>query len=178
MSTDSISKNCVKASNSKLHNTHYSTHYAQLSLPKIIVVTGTPGTGKTYLSKKMAYKKGYLYFDVIHFIRKKGLSEGYDRRRKAMVVHAGKLSNAIIRALYGVCAKGVVIDSHLSHYLPAGLVSKCIVTKCSLKVLKRRLMRRGYNEAKINENMQAEIFDICLAEASDMGHRIRVVWTG
>ena len=31
---------------------------------KVICVTGTPGTGKTIIAKKLAEKYGFQYFDV------------------------------------------------------------------------------------------------------------------
>jgi len=73
--------------------------------------------------------------------------------------------------------KDVVIDSHLSHYLPKKYVDKCIVTKSSLEELKKRLKKRGYKEGKIRENLDAEIFDICRIEAEEAGHDVEVVQT-
>ncbi|MBS3126129.1 AAA family ATPase, partial [Candidatus Woesearchaeota archaeon] len=57
---------------------------------KVIVVTGTPGTGKTAVAKKIAQKKGYLYVDVNAIIRKYGLSEGYDKKRKTKLIDVKK----------------------------------------------------------------------------------------
>ena len=37
----------------------------------IIIVTGTPGTGKTTLSKLLAEKKGFEYLDLNDFSKKK-----------------------------------------------------------------------------------------------------------
>jgi adenylate kinase len=127
---------------------------------RIIAVTGTPGTGKTTYAKKLAYGKGYLYFDVSSFIRQEGLSAGFDRRRNALIVDTDTLSNAIIRVLQ------------------AKRVTECIITKCSLKSLKKRLEKRGYSKTKVRENLDAEIFDVCYAEAKEMGHKVKVVWTG
>ena len=56
----------------------------------------------------------------------------------------------------------IIIDSHLSHYLPRKYVDLCIVTKCDIKVLKNRLKNKKYSKSKVRENLDAEIFDICL----------------
>ena len=73
---------------------------------------------------------------------------------------------------------GLVIDSHLSHYLPKRYVDLCIVTKCNLKTLEKRLKKRGYSKGKIRENLDCEIFDTCFSEAKEKGHEVIALDTG
>ena len=68
--------------------------------------------------------------------------------------------------------KGLIIDSHLSHYLPKEYVDLCIIAKCDIKELNKRLKKRKYLKNKIQENIQAEIFDVCYDEASERRHNI------
>ncbi|MDO8655853.1 MAG: AAA family ATPase, partial [Nanoarchaeota archaeon] len=69
--------------------------------------------------------------------------------------------------------RGLIIDSHISHLLPSKIVDLCIVLTCShLKVLQKRLQQRKYSQSKIRENLDAEIFQICLMEAREMRHKI------
>ena len=72
---------------------------------------------------------------------------------------------------------GIIIDSHLSHYLPNKYVDLCVVTKCDLKVLEKRLKKKEYSKEKIRENLDTEIFDICLNEAKESNHKIMIVNT-
>ena len=139
---------------------------------KVIVVTGTPGTGKTKVARKLKGK----YIDVNKILDKYKLKEKYDRKRKTWVVDVSKLNKVLIEMIEN-SKKGLVIDSHLSHYLPKKYVKLCVVTKCDLKVLKKRLERRGYSKLKVRENMDSEIFDVCLNEAKEFGHKIKVVDT-
>ncbi len=141
-----------------------------------IIVTGTPGTGKTTVARECARRFSLEYIDVNDVIMEHGLSEYYDSKRCCNVVDADRLKKALVELIK---KKGMrlIIDSHMSHYLPKSYVDLCIVTKCSLPVLKKRLQKRGYNSEKIRENLDAEIFDICLIEAADMGHNILVVET-
>ncbi len=170
---------------------------------KIIIVTGTPGTGKTLLSGKLAGKLNFHYIDANDIVRKYKISEGYDKKRKTKLVDANKLNKALIREISGIkntneeatklqrqknepnkknslkktknkIIDGIIIDSHLSHYLPKKYVDLCIVTKCNLKLLRKRLRKRKYSKEKIRENMDAEIFDVCLSEAREKGHNILV----
>lgn len=140
-----------------------------------IIVTGTPGTGKTELAKELAKKLRYEYIDVNDVITGNRLIEGYDKARQTNIVDEKKLG----KALAGLIRKkdNLVIDSHLSHYIPAKYADRCIVTKCELKTLKKRLEGKGYLPEKVRENMDAEIFDICLNEAIEMGHKVLIVET-
>ena len=145
---------------------------------KIIIVTGTPGTGKTLLSRKLASKLNFHYIDANRMIRKYKLSEGYDKKRNTKIVDATKLNKTLIMEISNFKkdkkTKGIIIDSHLSHYLPKKYADLCIVTKSSLKTLEERLKKRKYTKSKIRENLDAEIFDVCLNEAKEKGHNMLV----
>ncbi len=171
---------------------------------KVIIVTGTPGTGKTTLSKKLAGKLNFYYLDVNEFVIKNKLYDGYDRKRKTRIVDVNKLNKALVNEILSIkreasmrrfnknkliknkksedienkkIKNGIIIDSHLSHYLPSKHVDLCIVTKCDLKELRKRLKKKKYDQLKIRENLDAEIFDICLNEAKENGHKLIVIDT-
>ncbi len=149
---------------------------------KTIIVTGTPGTGKTTIAKKLAKKLGYYYLDVHRRISGHGLSEGYDKKRRTKIVDIKKLNKFLISKIKTIKksnknTKGIIIDSHLSHYLPRKYVDFCIVTKCDIKELNKRLKKRKYPKNKIQENIQAEIFNICHNEALERKHKMIVVDT-
>ena len=68
--------------------------------------------------------------------------------------------------------ENLIIDSHLSHFLPKDLIDILIITRCELKELKKRLEKRKYSEQKVRENMDAEIFEICKTEAQELAPNI------
>ena len=180
---------------------------------KVIAITGTPGTGKTTIARRMSKEKGCKYVDITKLVKENKLYDGYDRKKKADDVDVKKLNKFLIKMIlsekyktqerpslsgrrtqenqrfsghrklklsceckaFSCETKCLVIDSHLSHYLPARYVDLCIVTKTDLKKLKKRLEKRGYSAAKVRENMDAEIFDVCLNEAKEEGHKVKVV---
>ncbi len=141
---------------------------------KVIAVTGTPGTGKTVLAKKLAKKHNYQYIDVNGLISSHKLHEKYDKKMKTRIVDAKKLSTFLMGHIKKLHAKGVVVDSHLSHHLPESFVDVCYVTTCSLPKLKQRLKKRGYSAQKIKDNLEAEAFQTCLTEAQEAGHNVVV----
>src|SRR3989338_4836918 len=105
---------------------------------KVIIVTGTPGTGKTAVAKRIAKEKGYKYVDVKKIIEENKLKEKYDKKRQTYDVDVKKLNIILIKKIseeksktqerqslsgrrkckaFSCETKGIVIDSHLSHYL-------------------------------------------------------------
>ncbi len=141
----------------------------------IIIVTGTPCTGKTEVSKKISKYYCHKYVDVAQLIKEEKLEEDYDKKLDTKIINTTKLNKELIKIIKK--EKNLVIDSHLSHYLPKEYVDLCIVTKCDLKKLRKRLEKRGYKKEKVKENMQAEILDVCLVEAKEKGHKIKLINT-
>jgi len=151
----------------------------------LITITGTPGTGKTHIAKKL---KNFKYFDLNGFIKKNKLFYKYDKKdmtydvdvkkirslNKRFSKYLDKEKNALLKRHYDKSidlktlqdllkhSSGIIIDSHLSHYLKSDL---CILVKSDIKNIKKRLEKRLCAEKKIQDNIQSEIFDICLEEA-------------
>ena len=138
---------------------------------KVIAITGIPGTGKTYLAKKIAKHFNYQYINVKKLLKKNNLLINYDFKAKTYNVDVKKMNKLLI-ALIKKSKNNLVIDSHLAHYLPKKYVNLCIVCKCDLKELKKRLVKRGYSKQKIMENLDAEIFDVCYIEAVERKHKV------
>jgi len=147
---------------------------------KVIIVTGTPGTGKSTISKIIARITNFDYLDVNKIIDNDGICEGYDEIRKCKIVDVNALNDILKKIMTEKSeagCKGMVIDSHLSHHLDKENVDLCIITKCNLKILEKRLIERGYDEAKVRENLDSEIFDVCANEAEELGHNLTIIDT-
>jgi adenylate kinase len=153
----------------------------------IIIVTGSVGSGKTTYAKRLVREKrkkglNYKYIDVSKIVmdNKKQVGAKYNRKLKTYDVDTNKLNKILIKKIEEARKQKqtLVIDSHLSHYLPAKYVDKCIVIRCSdLKQLRRRLKKRGYKEEKIMDNLEAEIMESCLQDAIAMGHKVKIIDT-
>ncbi|MFH1316911.1 MAG: adenylate kinase family protein [Candidatus Woesearchaeota archaeon] len=146
-------------------------------IKKVIIVTGTPGTGKTEIAKKISKAFGFKYVDVNKVVLENQLSEGFDKKRKTKIIDTKKLAKALVD-LIKESEESLVIDSHLSHFVPKKYVDLCVVTKCDLKILENRLKKRKYGKEKVRENLDAEIFDICFNEANEKNHKIILIDTG
>jgi len=120
-----------------------------------LVVTGTPGTGKTTATDLLAEERGVHVVHLNDLIREAGLYTERDEERDSLVAdldaaaeHLGDWSG--------------VVDSHLAHYLDADRVA---VLRCRPDVLERRLVERGEGEASARENRESEALDVILGEA-------------
>ena len=73
----------------------------QGGLPKssITLVSGTPGTGKTTLAKKLSEIMKFAYIDANKVIAKYNLSEGYDYKRKSKIIDTKKLNSKILEII-------------------------------------------------------------------------------
>jgi len=143
---------------------------------EVICVTGSVASGKTTLAKKLSKKIKAKYIDVNRLIPRYNLQIGYDKKLKSKIINLRKLKKVLIKIIEK-SNENLVIDSHLSHYLPSKYVDLCIVTKCNLKKLKKRLLKKDYSKEKVRVNLDAEIFDVCLTEALENKHKVLIVNT-
>lgn len=126
-----------------------------------ICVTGTPGTGKTTISKILAKKLGYKMIDLNRLIKKEKFYSKYDEKRKTYIADMKKVSKFV----KSIKDKNIIIQSHLSHLLPKSAADIVIVLHCEPKELEARLKKKRWNEEKIMENVEAEIIDLIGWEA-------------
>ena len=121
---------------------------------RLIAVTGTPGTGK---SLACGLIKDYHVIDLNALIKKNARKFAVDSDRESIEVTPRELK----KLLPGIRGNKI-IEGHLSHHVDSDIT---IVLRCSPKELGRRLRRRGWGEAKIRENQEAEAVDVILIEA-------------
>ncbi|MFP4402874.1 MAG: adenylate kinase family protein [Candidatus Woesearchaeota archaeon] len=168
-----IKKNKKKLSSNKIEKNDKNT---KLLDKKVIIVSGTPGTGKTTLSEILAKKINAKYVDVNTIIKNNKLNNEYDDEKKCYIIDEKKLVEKLKKMIKN-SKNSLVIDSHLSHYLPKDVVGLCIITKCELKELEKRLKKRKYNKQKVRDNLDCEIFEVCKIEAIENNHNIIEVFT-
>jgi adenylate kinase len=132
---------------------------------RLIVVTGTPGVGKTRFSRLLAKKLGAVHIDLGLLATREKLTIGFDKARQTRIVDTEKMARALKEALR-YSPTNVVLDGHFAtDVVPSKLLDTAFVLRCHPEKLRRRLRRRKVSERKVSENVQAEILDVCLWDA-------------
>ena len=125
-----------------------------------ILISGTPGTGKTSVSEAIAKKINAKVINLSLFAQKEGLVSDYDKKRDTWVIKEGKLRNETLKLIKNSNKEGIevlIIESHFVDIIPEKPIDFIIILRCQPDILSQRLRNRGYNEKKVIENTQSEI---------------------
>jgi len=143
-------------------------------MKKAIVITGTPGVGKTTVGALLAERLGAELVELGALVEEEGLHEGLDEETGSLIVDLGALSKRVIELISSKPGKTVVVVGHYAqNVVPRELVSRAFVLRRDPRELRSVLIARGYSGRKLYENLQAEILDICLYEAVEAyGHEL------
>jgi adenylate kinase len=132
---------------------------------QIIVITGTPGVGKTTISKALANRIKGKHIDISALVQREHLVKGRDDARDSVIVDITRLTNRL-QQIISEQGEIIILDGHCSAEAFADLdISLVIVVRLDPDELKTRLQAREYKETKIFENVAAEILDVCLFDA-------------
>ncbi len=139
----------------------------------IIALTGTPGTGKTtvceIIREHSQYRK-YHVIDLNKIVLDEKLYSGKDEVRDTYNADMDKLEERT-EQIISELALGidVIMEGHISHLLPADAI---IVLRAHPVALRKRLGKKKYSFAKIDENADAEALDVILVESSERNDRV------
>lgn len=133
----------------------------------IILITGTPGVGKTTVSSILVEKTGAHLIDVNELVNEKHLYTGIDEERGYKIVDLDALFHEMDKLIGKVNPEEyVVVEGHLSHLFESS--DLVIVLRANPDVLRVRMKAKGWKTAKIRENIEAEAIDICSYEAFEI----------
>ncbi|KAK3112296.1 factor activating pos9 [Teratosphaeriaceae sp. CCFEE 6253] len=131
-----------------------------------IIITGTPGVGKTTHCTELAQRTGLHHLDINDVVKKHNIGETStdpdDPHTK--IVDEDRLLDCIENDLED---GGQIIDWHACDLFPPRLIDLVCVIRCDNKVLYDRLKARGYGEKKLQENMDCEIMEVLVQEARE-----------
>lgn len=141
------------------------------SLKRLVIITGTPGTGKSTVAKLLTQDLGLLHIDLHELIESdKILNSDFNKEKDCYDLDMVRVEELVEQKLTENPGKVMILDSHVAHHLSTNLILAAIILRCSdLKELESRLFSRGYSSGKIKENLDVEIFDICCDEAMSLG---------
>eukprot|EP00035_Acanthoeca_spectabilis_P024054 m.452125 g.452125 ORF g.452125 m.452125 type:complete len:174 (-) comp20271_c0_seq1:356-877(-) len=133
-----------------------------------ILITGTPGCGKTTLAGELATKVGMRHIDIGSMALERGLTCGRDEERNCAILDDDKVCDELEdESDINISGGGVICDYHGCDFFPKRYFQLVVVLRTDNTILWGRLEKRGYPEAKIQENVQAEIMEVIAAEARE-----------
>ncbi|KAI9291645.1 P-loop containing nucleoside triphosphate hydrolase protein [Neoconidiobolus thromboides FSU 785] len=143
------------------------------SVPNILI-TGTPGTGKTTLSELLEIATGFKHINCSELVKEKKLHDGYDEEFDTYILNDDKLNDELEEIMED---GGKIVDFHSSDMFPERFFDLVVVLQTDNGVLYKRLEKRnnleiiklfsGYSQKKITENIECEIMQVVLEEASE-----------
>jgi len=129
----------------------------------VIIITGTPGTGKSSVAKALKQKLGkkWLLVNDREFCKKQGIGK-LDRKSGEIEVPLKAFQKMLLAFIKERQKKGfsIILEGHLlcEIKLPANLV---VLLKCEPKLLEKRLLERKYSQLKALDNVFCEMIEYC-----------------
>ncbi len=128
-----------------------------------IVISGTPGTGKTSVAKQLSQRLGWTYVSLTEVATNEGFIKAEDKERGTLIIDE-ELLRKYLRELIK-SRKKLVVDSHYGEIIYDDLVKKIFVLRLNPRILLKRLRSRNYPNHKIKENLEAELVGTCTYNA-------------
>tara|TARA_Y100000310_G_scaffold193496_1_gene193442 strand:+ start:4725 stop:5216 length:492 start_codon:yes stop_codon:yes gene_type:complete len=122
-----------------------------------IGITGTPGVGKTSVSKLLGKAFDSKVLNEKEFALKEGIGE-FDTTENELVVPLSKLKVKLNEFLKK--EKNIVIEGHMLCEIKVNF-DYLVLIKCDPEILEMRLEERGYKAEKIQDNVFCEGIDYC-----------------
>ncbi|XP_034297081.1 adenylate kinase isoenzyme 6 [Pantherophis guttatus] len=127
-----------------------------------ILLTGTPGVGKTTLGKEIALRTDFTYINVGDMAKEGELYEGFDEEYECPILDEDRVIDEMEDKMKD---GGVIVDYHSCDFFPERWFNIVFVLRTENSFLYNRLENRGYKGKKLQDNIQCEIFQTIYEEA-------------
>jgi adenylate kinase len=135
-------------------------------MKRVILITGTPCVGKTTAAKQLAAKLGAQYINLTDFAKTFGLTLGEDAERKTTIIDEEKMHQKLSQTIETSDSADIIVDGHYAAAVtPTNFVNRVFVLRRNPIELKEFMQKCGFSDAKLYENLSAEILDSCLIES-------------
>ncbi len=129
-----------------------------------VVVSGTPGTGKSRVALELVRRLNGLYLNLSEIALLNNFIVEKDLKRDSYIVDEEKLKAYLVNVIKSYSGY-VIVDSHYGEIVPDEYVEKIFVLRLHPRELYLRLKQRGWDEFKVKENVEAELLSICTYNA-------------
>ncbi|KAI5433515.1 Adenylate kinase isoenzyme 6, partial [Lathyrus oleraceus] len=129
-----------------------------------ILVTGTPGTGKTTTATALAEATQLRHINIGELVKEKNLHDGWDDELDSYILNEDLVCDELEDVMEN---GGNIVDYHGCDFFPERWFDYVVVLQTDNTILYDRLTRRGYKESKLTNNVESEIFQVLLEEAKE-----------
>ena len=146
-------------------------------LPNILI-TGTPGVGKTsfavLLQEKLKELKGldFTNINIGKLVNDKKLYKKWNNEFNVPEFDDDMVNDELEPYLN---EGGVILDFHSSGFLPEDPIDLVVLLRCNNTELYDRLKARGYPDKKITENIDCEIMEVSSEEVRESYKQDRIL---
>ena len=109
---------------------------------KVILITGTPGAGKTTISSQIDLP----YYNIFELANRLECIDGYDEIRNASIIDEHKLKVKLETWLNSIRDSLIIIEGHISNIIVKKYLFHCFVLSPPQSIIFERLKKRGYSE--------------------------------
>lgn len=135
-----------------------------------VLVTGTPGSGKTSLCQMLQDELGLIHIEIGKIVKEQQFYSEFDPSFDSYLIEQED-EDRLLDYLEPVMVKGgCCVDYHSSEFFPRRWFGMVLVLRANTSKIYDRLTARGYSDAKREENMDAEISGVCEDEARRAYH--------
>jgi adenylate kinase len=135
-------------------------------MKQVILITGTPCVGKTSTAKQLTGKLNAQYINLTDFAKTYNLTSGEDTERQTTIIDEEAMQEKLKETIETSKQTYIIVDGHYAAAVtPNRQVTIVFVLRRNPKELKEFMQKCGFKEAKLYENLSAEIIDTCLVEA-------------
>lgn len=129
-----------------------------------ILVTGTPGTGKSTLAKEVAGRSDLNYVSVNEVAKECELYDGFDEANDCHILDEDRVVDELEELM---SAGGQIVDYHSCDFFPERWFDAVFVLRTDNTILYPRLASRDYSSQKISDLIHCEIVQVVLDEARE-----------
>ncbi|XP_047324471.1 adenylate kinase isoenzyme 6 homolog [Impatiens glandulifera] len=130
------------------------TNSTRRSKPNILI-TGTPGTGKTTTASALAASTQLRHINIVDLVKEKNLNHGFNDEIDLIcneINHMMELG-------------GNIVDYHVCYFFLEEWFDLVVVLQTEISELYDRLINRDYSDSKLKHDIECEVFEVLLEDA-------------
>lgn len=130
---------------------------------RVILISGTPCTGKTSLAKHLTAKLNALNINLTDYAKANGLILSEDKQRQTSVINEKKMARSLTQTINASEKENIIIDGHYAQAVVSNtLATHVFVLRRNPKELKQFMTNCNFPEKKSTKTSQQKFWMLSL----------------